>query len=201
MLWIYRTSLGQDHHRFITIEDEISSHEINLSPKKPSSSNAISTQKPTDIPPNNRPLILAGIEIPGPPLAGNSDADVVLHALCNAISGLSGVNFLGPPADELCNIGVINSERYVMQALEDLYELRPGCEIVHLSLSIEGLRPKLWDHIPKMKENLSRILNIPVRDIGLTATTGERLTGMGRGEGLACLAILTLREPESPSQG
>lgn len=200
MLWIYRTSLGQDHHRFITSTDN-SYPEHGDSPHKTHNAPAISTQKPADTPADNRPLVLAGVEISGPPLAGNSDADVVLHALCNAISGVSGVNFLGPPADELCNTGVINSEIYVMKALEDLYEVRPGCELVHLSISLEGKRPKLWDHIPKMKDNLSRILNLPVSDIGLTATTGEGLTGMGRGEGLACLVILTLREPDNTSQG
>lgn len=200
MLWIYRTSLGQDHHRFTTLVEQTAPIQSDLVHIQVRETHAFPTQKPAATPQNDRPLILAGVEIPGPPLAGNSDADVVLHALCNAISGLSSINFLGPPADELCNIGVINSEIYVLRALEDLYAQRPGAELIHLSISIEGRKPKLWDYIPKMKDNLSRILQIPVKDIGLTATTGEGLTGMGRGEGLACLAILTLREPENTPQ-
>lgn len=201
MLWIYRTSLGQDHHRFITSSISPAPNDSDLRSSTGTNTHASSQQKPPTIPLSNRPLTLAGIEVSGPPLEGNSDADVVLHALCNAISGLSGINFLGPPADELCNKGVTNSEIYVKKALEDLFKVRPGSEIIHLSISLEGKRPKLWDYIPKMKENLSRILGVSVEDIGLTATTGEKLTGMGRGEGLACLAILTLREPEKTSQG
>lgn len=173
MSWIYRSALGQDHHRFVK-DDK-----------------------------GKRPLILAGVDIPGPALEGNSDADVVFHALCNAISGLSSKNFLGPPADKFCNKGVIDSKEYVIVAIQDLKKLRPGMEFIHLSVSIEGKRPKLWDHIPRMKKSLSELLNVPLQDIGLTATTGEGLTGMGQGDGLACLCLLTIREPEhrDPDRG
>ncbi len=153
-------SLGQDHHRF---EDADTS----------------------------KALLLAGVSIPGArALAGNSDADVVLHAITNAISGVTGRNILGAVADKLCCEGQKDSRAYLDLALADLRE--KDMRLLHLSLSIEALKPKLSPWIPQMKEQLSAYLGLPVDAIGLTATTGEGLTGMGQGEGIACLAILTV---------
>ncbi len=154
---MFKCSIGQDSHRF---EPEGST----------------------------KPLVLGGITISGcPGLSGNSDADVILHAITNAISGISGINILGAVADKMCQEGITDSRAYLVKALESLVEYR----ISHLSLSIEAKRPKLSEHIPRLKESIARLCGIEIADVGITATTGEGLTDFGRGEGIQCLVIAT----------
>ena len=153
-----KTGLGQDSHRF-------------------------------DVENNTKKLILGGVEFEGaPPLQGNSDADVVLHALCNAISGVTGVNILGAISDTLClKHGIKDSRFYVQEALNYLKDWR----LCHVSCSIECSTPKLTPKIPEMRTSLSELLGLETQDVGITATTGEGLTAVGRGEGIQVLCIVT----------
>ena len=132
---------------------------------------------------------LGGIDIPfDKPILANSDGDVVYHAITNAISGFTGVNILGGEADKIClEKGIKDSAVYLNKALEYLTDGK----IIHCSVTIECLRPKLMPHIPAMKESIGNILGIPVSSVGITATTGEGLTGFGRGEGIQVFVILT----------
>ena len=132
---------------------------------------------------------LGGIDIPfDRPIEANSDGDVVYHAITNAISGFTGVNILGGEADKIClEKGIKDSSVYLEKALEYLI----GGKIIHCSVTIECLRPKLMPHIPKMKESVGKILGIPASSVGITATTGEGLTGFGKGEGIQVFCILT----------
>jgi len=147
---------------------------------------------------NGKPLVLGGVVIPGAPaLEGNSDADAVLHALCNAISGVTGVNVLGEVADRmLAERGETDSEAYVREALRSL---APGERVVHASFSIECLRPKLAPHIPAMRENIARVLGLPIGGVGVTATTGEGLTAFGQGLGVQALCVVTVTKGDVPS--
>ena len=121
----------------------------------------------------NKKLILGGIEFEDNfSLSANSDGDVVLHAITNAISGITCKNILGEVADKMCNKdGIKNSEEYVKEAIKYLNE-----EIIHLSISIECKVPKINPKIQEMRKNISRILNINENCIGITATSGEGLT-------------------------
>lgn len=132
---------------------------------------------------------LGGIDIPfDKPLVANSDGDVVYHAITNAISGFTGVNILGGEADKIClEQGIKDSSVYLKKALEYMKDGR----IIHCSVTIECLRPKLMPHIPDMKKSIADILGIPDSSVGITATTGEDLTGFGRGEGIQVFCILT----------
>ena len=132
---------------------------------------------------------LGGIDIPfDKPIEANSDGDVVFHAITNAISGFTGVNILGGEADKIClEQGIKDSTVYLKKALEYMKEGR----IIHCSVTVECLRPKLMPHIPKMKEAIGELLGIPKTSVGITATTGEGLTGFGRGEGIQVFCILT----------
>jgi 2-C-methyl-D-erythritol 2,4-cyclodiphosphate synthase len=134
-------------------------------------------------------LILGGVIFEeGPPLQGNSDADVVLHALCNGISGITGVNILGAISDALClKHGITDSRFYVQEALNYLKDWR----ISHVSFSIECKVPKITPKMPEMKATISELLGLEIQDIGITATTGEGLTDFGRGEGIQVLCIVT----------
>ncbi len=134
-------------------------------------------------------LILAGVEFEGEtPLLGNSDADVVLHAITNAISGISGVNILGKISDDLClKEGILDSSVYLKESIKTLQ----NHQLTHLSISIECQKPKITPMISKMKEKLAELLNLKVSQIGITATTGEGLTAFGRGEGIQVFVIVS----------
>jgi 2-C-methyl-D-erythritol 2,4-cyclodiphosphate synthase len=140
---------------------------------------------------SQKPLVLGGVVIPDAPgLTGNSDADVVLHALTNAVSGVSGVNILGRISDDLClKQGVTDSRVYLEKALETL--AADGWELTHVSVSIEAKRPHLSARIPEIKRSVALMLSLPEKSVGLTATTGEGLTDFGRGEGMQAIAIVS----------
>lgn len=133
-------------------------------------------------------LMLGGVEFKEEySLNGNSDADVVLHAITNAVSGITCKNVLGKISDEMCANGITDSEEYLKEALKYLNE-----NIVHLSISIECKVPKISPKIDDMRKNIARILNISENSIGITATTGEGLTEFGKGNGVSVFAIITV---------
>jgi 2-C-methyl-D-erythritol 2,4-cyclodiphosphate synthase len=168
--WLFCSAVGQDSHRFMTAEERA------LQP--------------------DRFLVLAGIPLADePPLAGNSDADVVLHALTNALSGLTTRNILGRRADILCQEqGITDSSAYLGEALQDLRE--SGWVLVHLSFSIEAARPRLAVWIDPMRRRLAELTGLAPQHIGLTATSGEGLTAFGRGEGIQVFCLASARCPE-----
>ncbi len=157
----YRVAIGQDSHRFVADGQADAA----------------------------RPLMLAGVVIPGAPaLAGNSDADVILHAVTNAVSGITGVNILGAVADRMClEEGIQDSAVFLQEALRHLNGFLP----THLSITVEAARPHLAPHIQRMKARLAALLSLDVEQIGLTATSGEGLTAYGRGLGIQVFCVLT----------
>ncbi len=156
-----RTGLGQDSHRFLS-ED------------------------------STKPCLLGGVhfdEVPG--FKANSDGDVIFHAICNAISSLTGEIILGKKADELLERdGITDSRVYLEEALKTLGTQK----IVHLAISIEALRPKILPRIEELRESIAAVLQVDTSQVGLTATTGEGLTDFGCGDGVQCLCILTTLE-------
>ena len=136
----------------------------------------------------NKKLVLGGIVFENStPLSGNSDADVVLHSITNAVSGITCKNILGKIADDMCKAGITDSEEYLKEALKYLNE-----KIVHLSISIECKTPKISPKIEDMRKNIARILNISENSVGITATTGEELTEFGKGNGISVFSIITV---------
>ena len=161
----YITTIGQDSHRF---EEET-------------------------FDPSSNGIMLGGVKIPfDRKFQANSDGDVILHALTNAVSGLTGVNILGGAADKIClEQGIKDSRVYLAEGLKYLGDSK----IVHVSMTVECLRPKLKDHIPEIKSSVAGLLSIDPSHVGLTATTGEGLTGFGRGEGIQVFAVMTFEVP------
>lgn len=137
-------------------------------------------------------IMLGGVSIPSDrPVSANSDGDVILHAITNAVSGLTGKIVLGGIADKLClEEGIKDSSVYLKKALEDLN----GSEIIHCSITVECLVPKLKPHLDAIRGKVGELLNIPSSSVGITATTGEGLTGFGRGEGIQVFVILSFRK-------
>lgn len=140
---------------------------------------------------DNKPLILAGIIVPFTKgLAGNSDADVVLHAITNALCSITTKPILGNKADELCANGIKNSDAYLQIAYQDLLNL--GFKISHIAISIEAKNPHLEPHFLNMRKNIAKLLDINSDAVGITATSGEGLSDYGRGLGMKCLALVTV---------
>ncbi len=140
-------------------------------------------------PSTNKKFVLGGVIFEGvKPLEGNSDADVVLHALANAISGVSCVNILGKISDDMClKDGIKDSAIYVKEALKYL----TAHKIVHVSVSIECSYPKITPKIPEMRKAIANLLDIPDNCVGITATTGEGLTAFGQGLGIQAFCCVT----------
>ena len=137
-------------------------------------------------------IMLGGVAIPfDRPLSANSDGDVILHAITNAVSGFTGKIILGGIADKLClEDDIKDSSVYLKKALEYL----GSTEIVHCSVTVECLVPKLKPHLEDMRAKIGELLNIPKNSVGITATTGEGLTAFGRGEGIQVFAILSFKK-------
>lgn len=133
-------------------------------------------------------FILGGVVFEGEtPLKGNSDTDVVLHAVTNAVSGITGKNILGKVSDEMCQNGIKESKVYLQEALKYLNE-----KIIHLSISIECKKPKIEPKREEMVKSIAKILDISENQIGITATTGEGLTEFGKGNGVSVFACITV---------
>jgi len=167
-----KVAIGQDSHRFV----EDGARDVG---------NAGDAGETTV-----KPLLLGGVEFSGaPPLEGNSDADVVLHALCNAVSGVTGVNVLGETADRMLREnGITDSAEYLKEALRHL----DGAAISHISFSVECSRPILSPKIDAIRENIAKLAGIPKSGVGITATSGEGLTDFGRGLGIGVMCVVTV---------
>ena len=136
-------------------------------------------------------LILGGYLIPNEiGLEANSDGDLILHALFNAISSAIGDKSLGFYSDEMCRNGIIDSKEYLKVILKKLNE--NNLKINNISISIEASRPKLEKHTDNIKKSLSKILNLNKNNIGITYTSGEGLTSFGQGKGMQCFAMISL---------
>lgn len=140
-----------------------------------------------------RPLVLGGVTVPWPKgLDGHSDADVLLHALGDALLGASGLGDLGtffPPSDELWKDA--DSGDLLRRILELV--AGEGFEPVNCDLTLIGEEPKLAPHREAIRANIASLLSIDPSRIGLKATTHEQLGALGRGEGLAAIAIVLLQ--------
>lgn len=136
--------------------------------------------------------MIGGVIFDGVPgLDADSDGDVVYHAICNAITSLSGVPILGGIAKDLCRKdGITDSQVYLERALKSLHPQK----IVHIAITIEGKRPYLEDHIRAMRKQISDVVGIRESQVGITATSGDGLTDFGCGDGLQCFCIVTTVE-------
>ncbi len=156
-----KTGLGQDSHRFESKD-------------------------------SSKPCIIAGVhfeDVPG--FMANSDGDVVYHAICNAITSITGILILGGIADELCSKdGITNSEFYLTEGYQTLKD--QNFSVSHVAVSLEAKKPSFKKHLLEMRKNIAKVLEIKLEDVGITATSGEGLTDCGCGDGVNCLSIITV---------
>jgi 2-C-methyl-D-erythritol 2,4-cyclodiphosphate synthase len=143
-----------------------------------------------------RPLVLGGVTIPHTRgLMGHSDADVLSHAIADAILGAIGEPDIGywfPPTD--ASIEGISSLKILEKAAE-LVRAKGG-HIENIDSSLVAEEPKVMPHAAAMKEAISKALGLEASDIGIKATTNETMGFVGRGEGIAALASASIALPE-----
>jgi len=141
----------------------------------------------------DRPLILGGVRVPFEfGLAGHSDADVVLHALCDALLGAAGHGDLGRhfPDTDAAHAGR-DSRELVRDAAARV--ARDGWSVANADLTVVAQRPKLGEFIPAMESVIAEDLGITSDRVNVKATTTERMGWTGRGEGIAALAVALLQ--------
>jgi 2-C-methyl-D-erythritol 2,4-cyclodiphosphate synthase len=141
-----------------------------------------------------RKLIMGGVEIPWEKgLLGHSDADVLLHAIADAILGALGEGDIGkhfPDTDP--TFKGADSMKLLEQVMK-LAEAR-GYRLGNLDATIIAQLPKMAPHIPVMRENIARVLNCAIDRINVKATTEEGLGFTGTGEGISAHAVLLLEQ-------
>ena len=139
-----------------------------------------------------RDLILGGVNIPYEKgLLGHSDADVLLHAITDAILGAAALGDIGkhfPDTDPAYHNA--DSMKLLAEAVRLIEE--KGYEIGNVDATVIAQRPKLLNYIPTMKENISKTLKVDPDQVNVKATTEERLGFTGREEGIAAQAICSL---------
>ncbi len=144
-----------------------------------------------------RKLILGGVEIPHPKgLEGHSDADVLMHAICDAILGALGEADIGhyfPNTDPRWK-GV--PSRIFLNEAARLVEFREG-KIVNVDATVLAQAPKIFPHVHQMKLNIGDALHLNIQRIGIKATTNEHLGFIGREEGIAAMAVASVDLPVS----
>jgi 2-C-methyl-D-erythritol 2,4-cyclodiphosphate synthase len=144
-----------------------------------------------------RPLILGGVEIPhSHGLDGHSDADVLCHAIADAILGAIGELDIGhhfPNTDP--SIRGISSLEIVRKSGELV--VAQGGRVLNIDASLVAEAPKIAPHLATMKENIASALGIAAKRVGVKATTNEHLGFIGRREGIAALAVASVELPES----
>jgi len=143
-----------------------------------------------------RKLVLGGVEIPhSKGLEGHSDADVLMHAICDAVLGAVGEVDSGhffPNTDPKWKGAA--SHVFLEEAARQVL-MRNG-RLVNIDATLLAQEPKIFPHIEAMKKNIAEALGIPVRNVGIKATTNEGIGFVGREEGLAAMAVASVDLPE-----
>jgi 2-C-methyl-D-erythritol 2,4-cyclodiphosphate synthase len=143
-----------------------------------------------------RKLVLGGVEIPhSKGLDGHSDADALMHAICDAVLGAVGEADIGkffPNTDPRWKGAP--SKVFLHEAARQV-KFRNG-RIVNVDATVLAEKPKIMPHVNEMKIQVAEALGINVKRIGIKATTNEKLGFIGREEGIAAMAVATVDMPE-----
>jgi 2-C-methyl-D-erythritol 4-phosphate cytidylyltransferase/2-C-methyl-D-erythritol 2,4-cyclodiphosphate synthase len=159
-----RIGFGMDSHRFIAEEEK-----------------------------DDKPLVMGGTVIEGHKgFTANSDGDIILHALFNAISQGIGERSIGHYADEMCQSGITDSREYLKVILKMMEER--SYKVGNVGIMLEGKRPNISDNEEKVKGSIAALLSIDKAKIGITATSGEELSPFGKGLGMQCFCVVTLNK-------
>jgi len=143
-----------------------------------------------------RKLVLGGVVIPHPKgLDGHSDADALMHAICDAVLGALGEEDIGhffPNTDPRWQ--GVPSKIFLEEAARQT--AKRGGRIVNVDATVIAQAPKIYPHIAEMKQRIAAALSVTTSQIGVKATTNEHLGFLGREEGIAAMAVACLDLPE-----
>jgi 2-C-methyl-D-erythritol 2,4-cyclodiphosphate synthase len=142
---------------------------------------------------DDAPLVLAGVRLDGPGLAGHSDADAVAHAVADALLGPAGLPDLGtlfPASDEQ------HRNASSLELLRDVCDrvTASGWQVVNVDIVVNAEQPRLAPHLDAMQRNLVEILG-PDVFVSIKPKRGEGIGAVGRGEGIAVWAVALLEQP------
>jgi len=143
-----------------------------------------------------RKLVLGGVEIPfNKGLEGWSDADVLAHAVIDALLGAAALGDIGqhfPPGEpEYAGISSIFLLEQVVEKLEE-----EGCQVVNIDATVIAERPRLREYIDDMRHNLSHVLGLDMENVSVKASTNNGIGDIGRGEGIAAMAVALIKGGE-----
>lgn len=165
---MFRIGLGQDSHR-IKLKNQSASWRTKI----------------------KKSLILGGVEVSKEDYAlADSDGDVIIHSLCNALSTAIGGGSLDTWAGPMAKKGVTDSKEFLKVILEQVK--KRGFKISNVAVMLEGQRPKLEKKRPQIQISLAKLLGIKKENIGIAFTTGQDLTVFGKGEGIQVFTTVLL---------
>ena len=148
----------------------------------------------------DRPLVVGGVEIPhSRGLEGHSDGDVLSHAIADALLGAICAGDIGqhfPNTDE--SIRGISSIKILQRVSELLAEKK--ARAVNVDATVIAEAPRITPHIPAMRKKIAQAIGAPESRVSIKATTNERLGAIGRGEGIAAIAMATVEVEAAPSR-
>lgn len=146
-----------------------------------------------------RKCVLGGVDIPhAKGLDGHSDADALMHAICDAVLGALGQEDIGhffPNTDPRWK--GVPSKIFLEEAAKQA--AKQNARIVNIDATVIAQAPKIYPHIANMKQNIAAALGIPVQKVGVKATTNEHMGFIGREEGIAAMAVASVEIPETKS--
>ncbi|MBU1704119.1 MAG: 2-C-methyl-D-erythritol 4-phosphate cytidylyltransferase, partial [Nanoarchaeota archaeon] len=147
----------------------------------------------TDEKDDPKELVLGGVVVEGHKgVKANSDGDVILHSLFNALSQSVGGKSIGHYADPMCEKGTKDSREYLKVALDLIKE--QGHKVNNIGIMLECATPKISVHEDKIKESIASLCSVDVSKVGITATSGEELTSFGKGLGIQAFTVVSVRK-------
>ncbi len=142
----------------------------------------------------NRRLVLGGVEIPhAMGLLGHSDADVLLHAIMDALLGAAALGDIGKHFPDFSDEFKDISSLVLLKRVRELL-CEEGCEIVNVDATLVLQKPRISPYIEKMRDNIALVLLIDKDRVNVKATTEERLGFTGREEGIAAQAVAMIKK-------
>ncbi len=142
-----------------------------------------------------RELFLGGVKIPYElGLDGHSDADVLIHSICDALLGAAAMRDIGYHfPDNSDDFKGIDSKILLQKTVELIRN--KGFEVGNVDVTVCLQEPKLKNYIPRMQETLARVMDVDTEDVSIKATTTERLGFVGRKEGISSSAVVLIYKP------
>jgi 2-C-methyl-D-erythritol 2,4-cyclodiphosphate synthase len=141
--------------------------------------------------------LLGGVEVPHEfGLDGHSDADLVLHAVTDAILGAAGLGDIGEHFPDTDPRWRGANSANLLEAAVALLATR-GWRLVNCDVVVHAQAPKLGDYKPRMRANLARLMGLELASVNVKAKTGEGVGPVGRGEAMECLAVVMIEGPRA----